>query len=237
MKKLLVILTLLALPVKANAAITYMTHVAVAGGGPSAAISTSGANLIVIVVGGQTPIAAPTDNQGNSYTGLTARVGASGGAMTIYYCLTPITSGTHTFSSTGTGFSAIEVSVFSGVASFDQQSGIDASAGNTSVQPGAITTTTNGALYISGVGGDSSSSLTTNLGFLVTDVQPFTGGINYSSGSAYLIQPVAGSLNPTWFGTFEPAATLATFLPSGGGGGGANPTPCNLRLLGIGCNE
>lgn len=194
--------------------IGLVSHGLVVGAGPSSAISTLGANLIVLWNSGTTTFATPTDNQGNVYTGLPSQLGAFAGLLAIFYCLNPTVSGTHTFSNSGTT-PATAHAAFSLVASYDQQSGSDgATSGG---QPGSLTPPANGALFVTATGGSVSTTFAINAGFTILDTLAPVGGTNYSLASAYLVQGTAAALNPTWTTDTQGAVVMATFRAAAGG--------------------
>jgi hypothetical protein len=180
--------------------------------GTSAGINTSAANLIVAVSMADSASPAPTDSNGNTWTSLTVR--PSGGALTqcrLHYVLNPTVGSGHTFSiSSG----EVYITAFSGVASYDQESGSSA------VQPGAITPAADNALLVAGVRSPTDVTAVDS-GFTLQEAD--TGGFPLGGGIAYLIQGAAASVNPTFtVGVGDKATAMASFLatPPGADTGG-----------------
>jgi hypothetical protein len=201
----------------------------------SAGIDTSGANLIVIVLGSDVntqesaSIAAPTDNKMNTYTQLTPAVTwgtGAGGNCSIWYLYSPSVGAGHTFTNNATEFatqgfySVIAVAAFSGSASapLDQQSTGTTGSGTT-VQPGSVTPGSANELLVAGCGFSSIGTISVDSGFTITD-QPSSASGGKPMALAYLIQGAAGALNPTFTNTVSGpntnGAVIATFKSSGG---------------------
>lgn len=190
----------------------------------TSAIDTTGANLIVIVDGyyagaGGGTLLAPTDNKGNTYTGLT-RKSTTNSTCRIWYCASPTVGSGHTFTlsaSLGIIAGGIAVQAWSGanIAPFDVENGTT-NAGVTSVQPGSVTPNNNNSLIIAGVSTDGAgSSFAINSSFTVSDSANYSGGNNDGIGAAYFVQGAAAAINPTWSwtGSAEVSAPIAVFKP------------------------
>jgi hypothetical protein len=193
----------------------------------SAAIDTTGATLLVAVVGwdlGTTPTIA--DSKSNSWTACTIR-SSSIGSVCIFYS-TPTTVGaSHTVTATASGLEpGIAVAAFSGAAAssvFDQENGAanDASA---TLATGSVTPGQANELLIAGiatVGSNTPSSIDTGFTF---DGKSSDAGFTHT-GIAHLIETTATAKNPTWTqgGASNIAVAIATFkmavvvpLPAGG---------------------
>jgi len=183
-------------------AITHITTVSAApgaNGGSTSAIDTTGATCLVVSVAyypalGGTPTVA--DSKGNTYLPLTLR--ASGGeiAHQLFYSLGGTVGAGHTFTVSGPSiYPAFVASAFAGVGSFESQSGATATSG-TALATGSLTPTTNGALVVSGEGGQSATTPSMT-GFTLTAIG-FTGGANMQGAAAWQIQTTAAAINPTW---------------------------------------
>lgn len=198
----------------------------VASGGPvngttTAAIDTSGANLIVASVNwfnGITIDGIISDSKSNSWTPLTLRTSGSQSGRQHFVSSPSVGSG-HTFSFTGTTIApALCVSAWSGAAAspFDQESG---SAGvASSQQPGSITPSENNCLLTTDHGTQTSTNSTVDGGFTRTDMIAFSSGVNESGAQAYLIQATAAAANPTWTdtGSSNSTSTMAAWKAGGG---------------------
>ena len=182
-------------------------------GTASSPIDTTGASLLVCHIS-YTSTAACADSKSNSWTCLTAKTNAGSNTSRLCYVLSATVGAGHTFTATGAGtFASMEVEAWSNVTSFDQQNG--AIGTGATIQPGSITTSTNGELYITGLSFDSglfSFPPTIDSGFSISDSLDFTGGMYYGSSMGYFVQSSAGALNPTWtLSANDNSATIATF--------------------------
>jgi hypothetical protein len=179
-------------------------------GGPvaSAAIDTTGATFLVVVVGDDDGTSVVTDSKGNVWASLTAQV-QSGGSVCMHYAIAPSVGTGHTFTATG-DFPSIAVMAFdaSGV-QLDVQTGAKSSS-STSLNTGDVTPSQNGALVITGY----SDRLTFGVGARTVDT-PFLAqlpdtpigtsssggafsGEHYAVGASYYVQPSAAAVSATW---------------------------------------
>jgi len=184
-------------------------------------IDTTGATLIVLWLLSYSGVGRPTvsDSAGNTWTALTDHVDSSVSRGTFFYCQSPSTSASHTFSSTGaTQFGSLYVEAWSGSTSspFDQQNG-GAGTGAT-LQPGSVTPSVDNELVVTGVGNYqiAETSYSIDSGFTITDQFTPTGN-SISGGMAYLVQTTATAENPTWSYPVAVAtvAAIATFKAGG----------------------
>lgn len=206
-------------------------------GGNTPPLNTVGANLIVLNtspndVGGPT---TPTDNQGNTYNLIISENELQAYSQ-LWFCVNPITSPLHIFSSASAtpNFMGISVAAFSGSRSnpFNQACGNDNRPPSVSnpyagsmpadrlgigLLPGE-----NNCLIVVGMSGDQVSvdvpgGFAIDSGFVFTDTyfqEPFTC---LSGGLAYLIQSTAALVDPVvtaqgWTGFGSMALTMATFF-------------------------
>lgn len=201
-------------------------------GGTTGTIDTTGADLLVVHVGkfdGSTGGASGgtlSDSKSNTWTALTPQDGTDA-VSRIFYCENPTVGTGHDFTFGNTSsFSSIEVLAFSGAkvaGSYEAENG--ATGSGTSLQPGSVTPTENGALIFTGKCWNASiTGLSINSSFTLQEEEPYGGGTNMGSAAAYLIQGTAGAINPTWSWTtsVSAAATIAVFLAEDGGGGGVS---------------
>jgi hypothetical protein len=194
----------------ANAGATSPTATNVA----TAAIDTTGATLLVVVVSQSNGAAFGTlsDSKGNTtWTALTPQ--NVGMRETISYVTNPTvgTGHTVTYTSSATDYPSICVAAFGGVATatpLDQQVG-SSTDGVLSLTPGSVTPTQANALVISGLANNQPGSFTITGGFTITNEAQHTAGLNYGSALAYLIQTTAITANPTW-SRLEPSALAGT---------------------------
>jgi hypothetical protein len=206
-------------------AIALVSNVTIPGGptgGTSVSINTTGATLIVIAVSQEDDVTfiAPTDNKGNTYTGLTLRQAGAGpgrnnAGARLWYRAAPTVGAGHTFTSTAS-YSACAVMAFSGTATvspFDVENG--GTSNSSPVGPGSITPTSNNAVVVTGLS-FADASATIDAGFTITNTVPFGSANNYANAGAYLIQTTAAAANPGWTtGGNGGAAVIAAFKVAG----------------------
>lgn len=188
--------------------------------GPTTAINTTGAMIIIAAIGWYTPSnTAPTivDSASNVWS----HVDETGFQMGVrlFYCVNPITSASHTFTGAAVGVNpspSIAIEVFSVI-----KGAVDITSGKNSGAPisqncgAGGTPAVNNELLITGM-----SCLTTpagvDSGFTVSD-SVADGSVNVGLSLAYLIQTTAMAENPTWTqsaSTNSMATLLVSFRPS-----------------------
>ena len=186
-----------------------------AGGGTTAGIDTTGADLIVIGITGLNidPATITTDSNSNTWTPLTLR-SHSGFLTRLFYSLNPAVGTGHTFTfSEASSFALITAVAYSGVNSYDQENG-SAGASATTRAPGAITPPVGGALFVTSCC-NFGSAHSINSGFTLRQHNNAESGVNMGGGIADFIQTTAvASLSPTWSWTTASSnsAAIATFL-------------------------
>ena len=187
-------------------------------------VNTTGANLIVLVIADYVGFGAsptPTDNQSNTWTGLTAQTAAGSTHCRIWYVYNPTTSTTHTFTSPDTGqarYPVILMAAFSGAVASpaDQQNG--STGTGTSLATGSITPSEGEELIISGISFGATGGATVNESMTETNDIGYNLGVNMGGVMAYKIQTTATAINPTWtYGSSEGAAVVASFKDTPGG--------------------
>jgi hypothetical protein len=202
----------------AIALIAASSAVAQADDNPTtAALDTTGANLLVIVATNHTSGSAPSgvsDSKGNN-------VGSNVGSG-------------HTFTLGGTFvLGAVAALAFSGAhatAPFDVEAAGNSTGSGTTVQPGSVTPSQDDSLIIQAVGiaTDGTGSLSIDGGY-ATAVWVGSGAntANRGMGFSYLIQTTAAATNPTWTNNANNSMTAvaAAFKPAAGGGGDVTPAP------------
>ena len=190
----------------------------------TSAINTTGADLIVISLGGNIgSSAAPTDNKGNTWTALTYHSAVANYGARLFYCESPTVGAGHTFSGpTASSFIPICVQAWSGSAAsspFDQQNGNDYHGSNvTTLAAGSITPGQNNELVVTAISTLGGAVSAVDTGFTISDTTTYSGG--YSGGMAYLEQSTAGAVNPNWtFASYGYAidTVIASFKGAGSG--------------------
>jgi hypothetical protein len=214
-------------------AFSFIAGVGVQGsqtGGTTAAINTTGADLIVLILasvsgGGSASI---SDSKSNTWTPRTDQGhGSNGGGSRIYDCVPTSVGSGHTFTASAAFmYGGIFVLSFSGAhaSPFDQQN--TNTGTGTTIQPGSVTPSEGNELIVFGAGAlengiDISSVNTGTLGSHAAGVT----AASYGGGIAYLIQTSASAVNPTitLSGSSGVTANIATYKSAAGGGGGGNP--------------
>ena len=180
-------------------------------------IDTTGASLLAayaVAAGGTF-----SDSAGNIWSQLTAETSSEGGfTATLYYCVNPITSASHTVTVVGLGYPVVCFAAFSGTFAslVDQQNGaVDNGSAVITLQPGSITPSINGELVLVGLGcGGGPATYSIDSGFAITDQFPWLAGTHYGAALAFQVQAVAAPVNPTWTATTGidgPASSIGSF--------------------------
>lgn len=199
--------------------ITSVTATPGLHGGATAAIDTTGADLIVIVTGGYIAaggVAAASDSKGNIWVtqGSTALYPH---AVEVFYCLAPTVGTGHTFTVTGSFLSPpIVVYAFAGAVSWEAFS---SAVGTSPLASGGLTPSEAGALIVTGVCAQTLPATVMPLGFSLTSIAGGTGAI--PAAAAWRVQSTAAFVNPTWSDSGSPGFNVQThiFLPADGGVG------------------
>lgn len=247
MKKLVLLLLLLC-PLRAEAAVAFVSSVTA---GSTAGLSfttgsfdTTGANFIICNVAAASSVSVTvSDNKSNGNA--TARTDyenhPAGNGIQAYYWTNPTVGSGHTVTATGVAYASMTCFALSGVATsspYDVENGAG-SLSVTSQASGSATPSQNNDVCVTAVSlGGSYSSPNTPSSYTA----PSPNETTYSSGNhqgilmAYWIQTTATATNPSWsWTTSVHAATNVTCFKedSGGGGGGGLPSG-SLGLLGVG---
>lgn len=191
-------------------------------GGATGAINSTGATLLVVVIGdGSAAANTVTDSKGNTWRSLTMQT-KFGNTSQIFYSYdhggSALSVGaSHTVTVTTSSLPAYFFYAFSGTstsAPFIAENGNVTAVFGATLQTGSVTPTCPNNLMVTGVqpGGDLVGPYTVDSGF--TAVNRLGGsGTNYAVGAAYILQSAATAKNPTWTidtGGFY-AATIAVF--------------------------
>lgn len=199
-------------------AISLVAHTSAASSGgalslTTGSVNTAGANFIVIAVSFYNNIAQTvSDSNSNTWTALTQY--GSGNNIRLFYCISCTVGSGHTFTTTSSSssYQAIAVEAFSGVANnpFDVQNG--GGTFTTCVcQPGSITPSQNGELIISAIVDGSTTSVSVDSSMTITDQQFYSNGNALGGALAYLVQPAAAAINPSWTSAGSASVTVAAF--------------------------
>lgn len=196
--------------------------------GPTPAIDTRGASLLVIAVhyyGVQT--FGVSDNQGNAYQALTTYgVDGAAGFCQLFYCFNPTTSAAHTFSCTFQQYQGLSVAAFSGTLAgagvLDKSNGAT-TTGSTTIQAGSITPSQAGELIVAAYSDGDSQCASPAIDSGLTILETVHDGSVMNGALACLLSAGSGAINPAW--TVSPdtdiSAAIASFFPDSGGSGGA----------------
>lgn len=207
--------------------IAHAENTVSSGAVSTSAISTIGANLIIIGIATVFSSGVPTDSEGNTWV-LYDSGATHNTDYALYVCYSPITSGTHTFTnpSNGSGFNqCIVVGAFSGAV---QVSGTvkDGATQNASGDPptpaqaGSVTASQNDCLIIALGITEQGSGLgpVPDSGFTVAAAND--EGLGQALTLAYLLQSTPSAVNPTWTlgsGALHWGAILQSTFNSAGG--------------------
>lgn len=185
------------------------------GGGTTNAVDTSGANLVVY---GRPRFSAPTitDSKSNTITPLTEQTAVAPNYLMLY-AENAVTGASHDATAAGgSSFSSLIMSAYSGAATssvLDQQAG--ASGVSVNRAPGSLTPSEDNCLVVTGIGWDGDGLvLSIDGGFTIREQEAYSGGNNYGTAMADLIQTTAANANPlwTWDGSgHDNSATIAVF--------------------------
>jgi len=226
MKRLILILGCLLLPLSAHATVTCGTPAtAHAAGGTSSAINTSGASLLVAVFSRYTTASGGYSGYLSDSASNVWQYASRFGGSLILFVPNPITSSTHTFrigNVTGISvFPSLIVYACSGVTTFypfAAQNGVVLGSASTTAQTGQVTPIESGDLIVSGCSAPGSSGLTASVnGGFSTATVVVPGASWFADTAAYLFARTTSPVNPTWtMSQSEPwNCAIALFLASG----------------------
>lgn len=197
------------------------TSVSSVSGGTSPAVSTVGANLIVVGVSNyQTPLPTFSDNQGNTYTQIGATISSAAIVYTrLFFAISPIVNASHTWTTAGaTTYSTLGALAFRGSlgsGSYDQTTNNSLSVTATSLATGSITPTQNNEMIVAVLGvNNGGTSFAVSIGALPINV-PTSPGVYEGLMMMYYNQATAAAINPnfTWTTAEYAAAIIASFAP------------------------
>ncbi len=213
-----------------------------ASGGPFRAphagtVNTTGADSYWVAIshydGSHVFASQLADVAGNTYTLLPSGPTAAGDAnvrVDWLYCLAPTTNAAEswTLTSLSTEFAGLCVVAVSGTAASPTIT--HAESGATSSTPSAGSLGAAGNLVMTAVADYTSTVVSIDSSFAITDQSDYTGGNNIGIALAWpnLSGGVAGAVNPTWTMSGTPTAVCVQAVSvtgTGGGGGGTNWAP------------
>jgi hypothetical protein len=183
-------------------------------------LDTTGANLVVLYGSAYSAVTI-SDSHSTSWNALTTFTDAFGIQSTIYWAQGLGVGAGSTFTASGTLPCVAALAVSGAAASpFDQQNGQTFPGSGTSRQPGPITASVNGSLFVASCSMDGEvSTSTVNSPFTMVSTKDQVGGSAVGYAFAQSIQAVAGTENPTF--TFSVGnmnfgnSQMATFQPAG----------------------
>ncbi len=200
-----------------------------APGGAQVTINSTGASLYVVCVAsdaGNGTGQGVSSTRGNTLTKIGTRYTNSAAQQIETFYSVPSNPGSGDQLTYSGSFGTIMATAWSGThATTPLDTGSGAPTGNngttsTSIQPGSVTPTQNGALIAacSSVSGGTTSSFTAGSGFTVELNAGLVGGQSYGGSFNYLIQSTAAAVNPLLGGwSSNPnSASISVFLPAGG---------------------
>lgn len=196
----------------------------------SAAIDTTGANLLVVALSRQ-PFTSPTltDSKGNTWTAAPNTASNVLGQTRFWFCINPTVGTGHTFTFTGSTIAInFTVMAFSGAdtgeSSYTAHSNATASNAST-LQPGSITPPDDNSLVLAVMGGEGTTGVTVDSGLTELTDDAFSSGNYYALDVAYKIQTTAAAINPTFSSDKINSASIISFKAAAGGGGGDSNPP------------
>jgi len=196
-------------------------------GGTSAAMNSTGANLLVAAVGNVNAYGTFVDSKSNVWTRYGPYGDISLQAISYWISIPSSVGSAHTFSPSGSAvFATCCVAAFSGVATaFILGTPIPSNTGGslTSIQAGSLTPAAANCLVLSALSMRTTNTVSVNGGFTITDQCPFIAATAIGSALAYLIQTSAAAANPTWSwtGANDASSAGASIQPPVSAGGGA----------------
>lgn len=175
----------------------------------TAAINTTGANLIVVGLS-YVNVGTLSDSNGNVWTPRTAYTMAGGFAsLQLFYCYSPIVGAGHTFTYSGGDTMTVGAMAFSGAvaAPFDVESGFGNNVSTTTFQPGTLTPTQNKELVCGMAAWNAGGTTSIDSGFTKISETANSPGVSLGNALFYLVESTAVAVNPTI--TLTPAASFA----------------------------
>jgi hypothetical protein len=187
----------------------------------TSALDTTGATLLIACSTNFDTEFTLTDSASNTWT-VIAYDNSDSRSRKLWYCASPTTSASHTFTSTcsyGTGPTLNVLAASGTTASPLDQTGASTTSSATSLATSSITPSANGALIFGfTLTRNNTNDDTVNRGTLF-GVKQVSGGPSYSSYAAYEIQSTAAATSFTFSGdNVVRYSRIVSFLAATGGG-------------------
>jgi hypothetical protein len=189
----------------------------------TSAIDTTGANLLVLLLGEYASGTTPSDSKSNNWTALNTYTGGVT-LSRLWYVKNPTVGSGHTFTGgKSTNYPAIAVLAFSGAdtsAPFDVQNGISQGSNVTSQATGSITPGSDGEVVVAGGSWQAdTSAASVDSGMTLQEIKYHTSN-SEAAFIAYKVQGTAAAINPTfsWTTSVPVALSIASFKAGAGGG-------------------
>jgi hypothetical protein len=175
----------------------------------TAAIDTSGASILVVAVTTQGLSGTVSDSEGNTWTALTQSAGGSTAISRLYYCLSPSTSASHTFTVSSLAYPVIYALAASGVTTYEEEDVVGGTAAS-STSGCSVAGTYAESLVVSAIQIWTSNTGAMDSGFTTIQTD-FSSGINYGAAFAYKVTATPISPTWSWASSDEYAAAMASF--------------------------
>ena len=205
--------------------IAHRSDVLASSAGPSTAIDSTGADLLIVTIEGDrnamlVNLTVPTDSKSNPWNALTLRGNVGDGGVQIFWSKPTAVGSGHTITTVANLFQVIHFEAWSGSHASPYVTGSENGANGTAITSLATGSTTNpGDLVVTALVYDLTSGVPTiDSSFTTRDNQFLAGGVNYGG---ILADKLSGSAeNPTWsFASTVAATAIAAFAAAAGGGG------------------
>ena len=168
-------------------------------------ISTTGASLLVATVsGGKSVTPTLSDSAGNTWVQGPRATSSLFVGVTMFYCSSPITSSSHTFtpSASGTWYPAISVIALANTQigqTAEINEGVNGSGTTTSLALTNATPAQANEIVIAGLSTlYSGTTIAINENFWMVDYEPEVSSESYGVASALLMEGAASTVGPTW---------------------------------------
>jgi hypothetical protein len=182
-------------------AIALVSHVGLALAGTTSSINTTGATLLVAVVGyNGAPQATVSDSKSNVWQVVAGNTIQSNSGVDVYFSINPTVGTGHTFTLATANNPTFCVAAFSGTATsfVTSKSLIASSASATSLTTGNITPEVANCLMISALSNRVQTTYAVDSSYTITDQFSFIAGSQIGSALGYLVETNATAQNPSW---------------------------------------
>jgi hypothetical protein len=180
--------------------------------GASSAIDTTGATLLLAMMGGdQASQSGVTDSKGNTWTLVRPRKPATNAAeVALFECWPTSVGSGHTFTPTGIHASGC-FAAFSGV---DRNYAVLAKTPSTTNAPGSLVLPTTSGLVLAGLSFEAITTISIDSSFTITNQVNFIAGTTFGSAFAYKLT-ASGTVAPTWSWSGSMVAVAAMWVYPG----------------------